>query len=165
MSSWAGGLRACVRAFTLFQRDTPAAAGGSSRSLGTATNKETHLIWSSRLGRQSVYLHPKRLINLQVCSTNEFRAGSGSFRQVMSVKKILVADPSLYLFRTCLIPSLCKTHGIQLPIKRVRVPARVCAYVRVCARVWACMCMCVCACVCVFVRVCVCVNLCFKKAI
>ena len=31
-------------------------AGGSGRSLGTATNEDTHLIWWSRLGRQSVYL-------------------------------------------------------------------------------------------------------------
>ena len=32
-------------------------AGGSGRSLGTATNEDTHLIWWYRLGRQSAYLH------------------------------------------------------------------------------------------------------------
>ena len=31
--------------------------GGSGRSLGTATNEDTHLIWGYRLGRQSAYLH------------------------------------------------------------------------------------------------------------
>ena len=30
--------------------------GGSGRSLGTATNEDTHLIWWYRLGRQSAYL-------------------------------------------------------------------------------------------------------------
>ena len=32
-------------------------SGGSGRSLGTATNEDTCLIWWYRLGRQSAYLH------------------------------------------------------------------------------------------------------------
>ena len=42
--------------FSFLHTPTPIQAGGSGRSLGTATNEDAHLIWWSRLGRQSVYL-------------------------------------------------------------------------------------------------------------
>ena len=42
----------------LFLFNLTVIAGGSGRSLGTATNEDAHLIWWYRLGRQSAYLHP-----------------------------------------------------------------------------------------------------------
>ena len=46
-----------------FMQDAPSVfhlyflqAGGSGRSLRTATDQDTHLIWSYRLGRQSAYV-------------------------------------------------------------------------------------------------------------
>ena len=89
--------------------------GVSGRSLGTATNEDAHLIWWSRLGRQSVYLLQCWTLPVDPNSFRLFQAESG---KSWLLRKILVSDLAVWRYRTWLKSSCSELHGYMYLRKR-----------------------------------------------